>query len=123
MAYRVIVVDDEPDFNEWLCSLLHKSEDFEVLGQAYNSADAIKLIMSTKPDVAIVDIFMPESDGLDMSRCVHQHLPDTKVILMSAYEERIYARLAKEESALAFIPKSKLSLDTLLQALQEEVQP
>lgn len=121
--YRVIVADDESDFSDWLRSLLDKSEDFEVLGQAYDGAEAINLISSTKPDVVIADIYMPEPDGLKVTRYVHRHLPDVKVILISTSEERIYEKLAREDGALAFIPKSKLSLDTLLQALQEELEP
>lgn len=123
MVYRVIVADDESDFSDWLRALLNKSEHFEVLGQAYDGAEAINLITSTKPDVVIADIYMPEPDGLEVTRFVHSHLPDVKVILISVYKERIYEKLAKEDGALAFIPKSNLSLDTLLQALQEEPQP
>lgn len=119
--YRVIVADDESDFSDWLRSLLDKSEDFKVLGQAYDGAEAINLISSTKPDVVIADIYMPEPDGLELTRYVHRHLPDVKVILVSTYEERIYEKLAREDGALAFIPKSQLSLDTLLQTLQEEL--
>jgi len=122
-VYRVIVADDESDFSDWLRSLLDKSEDFEVLGQAYDGAEAINLISSTKPDVVIADIYMPEPDGLEVTRYVHRHLPDVKVILISTSEERIYEKLAREGGALAFIPKSKLSLDTLLQTLQEELEP
>lgn len=121
LAYRVIVADNEPSFSEWLCSLLEKSEDFEVVGQACYCGEAIYLIVSTKPDVIIVDIHMPEPDGLEVTRYVHRHLPDVKVILISAYEERIYEELAREDGALAFIPKSKLSIDALLQALREEL--
>ncbi len=120
MVYRVVVVDDEPDFNQWLCSLLGENEDFEVLGQAYAGGEAIYLITSAKPDVVIADIYMPEPDGLEVTRYVHRQLPDIKLILISAHEERIYEKLAREEGALAFIPKSKLSLDTLRHALQEE---
>ena len=121
MAYRVIVADDEFDFSEWLRSLLDKSEDFEVLGQAYDGMEAINLITSTKPDVVIADIYMPEPDGLEVTRYIHRHLPDVKVLLISAHEQRIYEQLSREDGALALIPKSRLSLDTLLQALQEEL--
>ena len=123
LVYRVIVTDDEPDFSEWLRSLLDKSEDFEVVGQASDGAKAINLITSIKPDVVIADIFMPELDGLEVTRRIHHHSPDIKVILISAREERIYEKLAKEDGAFAFIPKSRLSLETLLQTLQEELQP
>jgi len=121
LAYRVIVADDERDFSEWLRSMLDKCEDFEVVGQAYDGAEALNLIVSAKPDVLIADIFMPEPDGLEVTRYAHRHLPDVKVILISAHEERIYEQLAREDGALVFIPKSQLSLDTLFQALQEEL--
>lgn len=121
--YRVIVADDESDFSDWLRSLLDKSEDFEVVGQAYDGTEAINLISSTKPDVVIADIYMPEPDGLEVTRYVRRYLPDVKVILIGVHEERIYEKLAREDGALTFIPKSKLSLDTLLQALQEELEP
>lgn len=120
MPYRVVVIDDEPDFSEWLCWLLNKSEDFEVVGQACDSGEAINLITSTKPDVVIADMHMPQFDGLGVTRYVHRHLPNTKVILISAYKGHVYEMLAKEDGALAFIPKSKLSLDTLLQPLQSD---
>ena len=117
LVYRVIVVDDDHEFSQWLCSLLNKSEDFELLGQADNGAEAITLVTSTNPDVVIVDIFMPETDGFEVTRYIHRHLPEVRVILISAYEEPVYEKLAREDGALAFIPKSKLSLDSLRQGL------
>ena len=117
------MVDDEPDFSEWFCSLLNKSKDFEVLGCAYSGQEAIYLITSMKPDVVIADIYMPEPDGLEVARYVQRNFPGIKAIVVSAYRERVYDTLAREEGALAFIPKTNLSLTALRQALQEEEQP
>ena len=61
------MVDDTPDFGEWLRSLLDKSEDFQVRGQAYDGAEAINFTMSTKPDVVIADMCMPEPAGLEVT--------------------------------------------------------
>jgi two-component system response regulator YesN len=121
--YRVIVADDEPEFREWLRSLMDNSEDFQLVGEAKTGIEAIYLIPSVKPDLVIADMYMPDPDGLEVARYVQRHFSGIKAILVSAYEERVYERLAKEEGALAFIPKARLSLDALRQALKGEVKP
>ena len=121
--YRVIVADDEPEFREWLRSLMENSEDFQLVGEAKTGIEAIYLIPSVKPDLVIADMYMPDPDGLEVARYVQCHFSGIKAILVSAYEERVYERLAKEEGALAFIPKARLSLDALRQALKGEVKP
>lgn len=118
--YRVIVADDEPEFRVWLRSLLEDSEDFQVVGEAGTGTQAVDLIPSLLPDLVIADMYMPDPDGLEVARYVQHHFPDIKAILVSAYQERVYESLAREEGALAFIPKARLSLDTLRQALQGE---
>jgi YesN/AraC family two-component response regulator len=122
-VYRVFVADDEPEFREWLRSLLENSEDFRLVGEAKTGTEAIYLIPSVLPDLVIADIYMPEPDGLEVARYVKRHFSGVKAILVSAYEERVYERLAKEEGALAFIPKARLSLDALRQALKGEARP
>lgn len=120
MVYRVVVVDDEPEFREWLKSLLESSEDFQLIGEAKTGTEAVHIIPSLLPDLVIADMYIPEPDGLEVARYIQRHLFGIKAILVSAYEERVYERLAKEEGALAFIPKSKLSLEVLRQALKGE---
>lgn len=66
----------------------------------------------------IADIYMPEPDGLEVARYVQHNFSGVKAILVSAYEEHVYERLARDEGALAFIPKAKLSLDALRRALK-----
>ena len=117
--YRVIVADDEPEFRGWLRSLLENSEDFQVVGEASSGAEAVQLIPSVAPDLVIADMYMPEPDGLEVAKYVQDLFPQTKAILVSAHEERVYQRLAKEAGALTFIPKVTFSLDVLRQALRE----
>lgn len=118
--YRVLVVDDEPDFRDWLQSLLDSSKDFQVIGIASTGEETVSLIPSLAPDLVIADMYIPEPDGLEVARCVQAHFPDTKAVLISAQADRVYDRLAKQEGALAFIPKAGFSLDVLRQALQGE---
>jgi len=116
--YRVVVADDEPEFRSWLKSLLDDSEDFRLIGEASNGAEVVNLIPSLLPDLVIADMYMPEPDGLEVVRYVQHNFSGVKAILVSAYEEHVYERLARDEGALAFIPKTKLSLDALRQALK-----
>ncbi len=120
MVYRVIVADDEAEFREWLRSLLESSEDFQVVGEASTGTETVHLVASLVPDLVIADVYMPDPDGLEVTRYVRHHFPGIKAILVSAHEDRAYERLAREEGALAFIPKTKLSLDALCQTLQGE---
>lgn len=118
--YRVVVADDEPEFRSWLRSLLNSSADFHVVGEAATGAEAVDLIPSLIPDLVIADMYMPEPDGLEVARYVQDTFPSTKAILVSAQEERVYDRLAREAGALTFIPKVRFSLEALRQALQGE---
>ncbi len=118
--YRVVVADDEGQFRQWLMSLLESDQEFQVVGQAESGAEAQRLVPELSPDVLIADVEMPDGDGLDVARYVRRncgHL-NVKVIIVSAHAERSYERMAREEGAVAFIPKVKLSLDALRQALQ-----
>lgn len=123
MVYRVIVADDEPEFRRWLRLLLESSKDFQVVGEAITVGETLDLIASLIPDLVIADIYMPDADGLEVARYVERHYPAVSVVLVSAQEERIFEQLARQEGALAFIPKIKLSLDALRQILQGVKQP
>jgi two-component system response regulator YesN len=120
---RVMVADDEPEFRSWLKSVLNDSGDFRLVGEASNGTEAFELIPSLLPDLVIADMYMPEPDGLEVVRYVQRHFSGIKAILVSAHEERVYERLAKDEGALAFIPKARLSLDALRRALKGEAEP
>lgn len=115
-----MVADDEPEFRVWLKSVLNESRDFQLVGEVGSGAEALEMIPALLPDLLIADVYMPEPDGLEVVRYVQHHFTGIKAILVSAQEERVYEKLAREEGALAFIPKARLSLDALRQALKAE---
>jgi len=119
-VYRVIVADDEGDFRHWLRSLLEGSPEFQVVGEAKTGIEALDLVSRLLPDVVITDVDMPNGDGVEVVRSLRAERPGVKVIMVSGHTERGYERLAREEGALAFFPKAKLSLEALRQVLQEE---
>lgn len=99
--------------------MLEDSQEFQVVGEAGTGAEALNLIALLTPDLVITDVDMPNGDGLDLAAHVRREFPRIRVILISGHTERQYEILAKEAGALAFIPKAALSLDALLDALQE----
>ena len=114
--YRVVLADDAPDFLAWLRALLEQSGEFLVVGEAGDGRRALELIEALHPDAVLADVDMPELDGLDLARAVHRCWPVVRVLLFSGHSERTYARLARTEGALAFIPKPSLSLAALRHA-------
>lgn len=117
--YRVVVADDETEFRAWLRALLSSCDDFQVIGEACNGEEALSLLNRLTPDLVIADLYMPEPDGLEIARYIQEHYPHMKAILVSAHRERINEKLARDEGALAFIPKSGLSLVELRHVLDQ----
>ena len=115
---RVVIADDEAEFRRWLRSLLEGSEDFHVVGEASRGTEAIEIIAMLNPELVIADVYMPDLDGLELARHIQQHFPAISVIIIGAHEDRVYERLAMEEGAMAFLPKSNLSLETVRQTFQ-----
>ena len=105
----MVLADDESEFRRWLRSLLEGSETFQVVGEAESGIEALDLVIRLNPDVVITDLDMPGGDGLELARGLRVNSPDVKVITVSGQTEKGYERLAKEEGALAFIPKSASS--------------
>lgn len=120
MTYRVIVVDDEPDYCIWVRKLLDRSEDFKVVAEACSGEEGIRLINQLVPDVMLLDVCVPGPDGFEVARYARDHFPAIKSVVISAQEEAIYHQLATQNGAQAFISKANLSLPALRNAIQRE---
>jgi len=118
---RVVIVDDEPDFIELFHILLEDASDISIVGEASNGTSGIELVKTLSPDAIITDMNMPDMTGLDVIRVVAERYPCTKSILVSGYMEPEFEGLAVREGAVAFIPKSRLSAQLILQALKSAV--
>jgi YesN/AraC family two-component response regulator len=117
--YRVVIADDCAAFLEWLKSLLESSQDFEVISEAQDGADALQAVEAYLPDLVLADVEMPEVDGIDIAKIMAGQWPDIGVILISSNNEPFYYQAAKESRALAFIAKTDLSVAAIQQALLE----
>jgi len=83
---RILIADDHTLFRDGLKSLL-KVEGHEVLGEARNGVEAIELARQLKPDIVLMDVAMPEMDGITATRTLRAEMPDIKVIILTASED------------------------------------
>jgi len=80
---KIFVVDDHPLFRFGLLSVLNEYPEFQVVGDAANSFEALPRIQDVRPDVVIMDVFMPNSDGIKATSIIKQRLPNTEIIILT----------------------------------------
>ena len=83
MVIRVFIADDHAIVREGLELLLASEKDIEVIGWATNGREAVEKVMQSKPDVLIMDIMMPELNGIEASRAILDRFPDLRIIILS----------------------------------------
>ena len=83
----VLLADDHTIFRQGLRMLLEQEEDIEVVGEAANGNEALELARNLKPDIILLDIAMPEMDGLKVAQKLKKTLPETKIIVLTSYSD------------------------------------
>lgn len=104
-AIRVIVADDHAAVRLGLVDFLGAQEGLEIVGQAADGADAVKLVDSTAPDVVVMDINMPELDGIEATRQIKLLRPAVGVLLLTALEDEDLVAAGREAGADGFYLK------------------
>jgi len=101
----VFLVDDHPLVREWLTNLIHEQADLAVCGEAESGPQALQAIMRLKPDIAIVDISLKDSSGIELIKDLKQSAPNLAVLVLSMHEESHYAERALRAGAKGYIMK------------------
>ncbi len=109
----VLVVDDQAPFRLAAKSVLKRLDDFELVGEASNGAAAVVLAGELRPSLVLMDINMPEMNGIEATRRIVADHPDIVVILCSTYEFEDLPPAAQDSGARAYFNKERLSADTL----------
>jgi DNA-binding NarL/FixJ family response regulator len=96
MPIKVLIVDDHRLFREGLTTLLKDTDEIAVIGDAHNGKDALLQVQGLKPDVVLMDLEMPELNGVEATRLISHKFPDTKILALTSYEddEHIYSAMA-----------------------------
>jgi len=110
---KVLVVDDHAVVREAICALLNLQKDMEVIGEAVDGRDAIDKVQRLTPNVAVMDIVMPVMSGLEATKRITKEYPETKVLILTQYDEEENMFVAKQVGAYGFIAKSAASSDLL----------
>ena len=108
MALRVLIVDDHPGFRARARALL-ESEGFEVVGEAANGAEGVRAAHELAPDVVLLDVQLPDTDGFAVATAVTADGGDAQVVLTSSRDGRDFGALVGSCGARGFIAKAELS--------------
>ena len=120
----VVVVDDDPDYL-WLVRFILESgsDKAAIVGEAASGEEALGLVLDKRPDIVIVDLMMPRLNGLELTRRIKEERPQTKILLMSAYAEDTYRRIALVSGADGFVNKNLIRTGLLPAIREVMVQP
>jgi len=114
---KVLIVDDHPMVRKGLSAFLDVIPGLEEMGLATNGAEAIQFCGQASPDVILMDLMMPEINGVEAIRQIKAHNPRIKIIAMTSFQEEDLVRQAFEAGAISFLMKD-VSLDDLEAAIR-----
>lgn len=113
----VVLVDDEHLIRSALATMLDLEDDLHVVGQAATVADGLALVASERPDVAVVDLQLPDGDGLNLCAATASRSPATRCLVLTSHARPGYLKRALEQGVLGFLPKTT-SADVLAAAVR-----
>lgn len=114
---RILLVDDHPLVREGLAARIAPQPDMEICGEAASVDEGLAQVKATNPDACIIDIQLFESHGIDLIKEIHSRFPSIKMLVVSAYDESLYAERALRAGAHGYINKRELQ-DNILEALR-----
>ena len=115
---RILLVDDHPVLRKGLVRLIDSKDEFVVCGEASTAPDAMALIRNLKPDLVIVDIGLPGTSGIELTKTIRAESPNLPVLILSMHEEALYATRALRAGAMGYIVKQD-AIDNIAAALNE----
>jgi len=113
----IALIDDHKLFREGVKRILSYEPSFEVVAEANDGSEAKDLIEQYAPDVVLMDINMPEVNGIEATRELIEHYPDTKVIILSIHEDETYVTHALQSGAQGYLLK-EIDTESLMEAIK-----
>ncbi len=120
---RSLIADDQASFRQKMQEMTQSIPWASVVAEAKNGLEAIELVKQHRPDVVLMDIVMPGIDGIEATRRIKEIAPQTKVIAITAYDNREFPKQSVEAGADIFIKKEELDSETLRECLEKLSNP
>jgi DNA-binding NarL/FixJ family response regulator len=114
---RIVLADDHPIVLDGLRNLIRAEGDFELVGEAASGLAALKVIREQRPDVAVLDISMPELNGIVLSRRLAGEIPELSVLVLTLHEDRAYLNQALEAGVRGYVLK-RSAVENLVHAIR-----
>ncbi|WP_076920496.1 MULTISPECIES: response regulator transcription factor [unclassified Pseudoalteromonas] len=118
---RVLIADDHTILRQGLVSLLSKDNDISVIAEAADGMEAVQKALALKPAVIVIDISMPELNGMEAVKRLHEQLPEAKVLVLTMHEEQEYVLHMVRAGASGYLLKDSAS-DELIDAVKALAQ-
>jgi NarL family two-component system response regulator LiaR len=110
---RVLIADDHAMVREGMRRMFEREKDIEVVGEAGDGEEAVRLAEECKPDVAIMDISMPKLDGIEATKEIKKRCPSVTVLILSAYDDDQFVFALLEAGAAGYLLKSVRSREVI----------
>jgi len=116
----ILIVDDHPLVREGLISILKSAAGYEVVGQAGNARNAIRMVKNLKPDLVLLDLALPDKSGIELSREIRNISPPTRILIVSMHSKVEYIVKAFQAGATGYMVKESAT-EKLLQGIDRVV--
>ena len=118
MDIRVFVLDDHPLLIEGIRGVIERQRDMILLGWATNAAEGLREMFRIQPSVCILDLHLPDANGLELVEKIRSHFPGTRVLVFSRYEDRLFAERSLRAGANGYLEKTR-DAGSLLTAIRQ----
>lgn len=110
---RILLVDDHPLVRERMAEIINQEPDLMVCGEAQDRAGALAAMAAHRPELAIIDLALKDSDGLELIKDIRLHWPNVLMLVVSMYEESLYAERVIRAGARGYVTKQEATRDIL----------
>jgi len=114
---KVLLVDDHTVVLKGLAFFLSTQEDLELVGEANNGKEALKKVGEAQPDIVLMDLYMPEMDGIEATSCIKKEYPNVKVLVLTSFSDQAHVLPALKAGASGYILKD-VEPDQLVEAIR-----
>ena len=118
---RLLLVDDQPQVRRGLEMRLRLEPDIQIVGEAGTGREALSMAQALSPDVVLMDVEMPEMDGIEATAALHATRSTSSVVILSLYDDPQTRRRAQAAGAVAFVEK-RGATDSLLAAIRQAAE-